>query len=63
MMPNFMPWTDNNEKRTMYSKSDSNEVLIGNDTKEVIQELFAPQIHYICNKRSINHGESYIYFL
>ena len=47
----------------MYSKSDSSEVLIGNDTKKVIQELFAPQIHYICNKRSINHGESYIYFL
>ena len=45
----------------MYSKSDSNEVLIDNDTKEVIQELFAPQIHYICNKRSINHGGSYIY--
>lgn len=30
---------DSNKKRTMYSKSDSSVVIIGNDTKEIIQEL------------------------
>ena len=38
--PKFMSSTDSNEKRTMFSKSDSSIVMIGNDTDEIIQELF-----------------------
>ena len=37
MKPKFMSLTDSNKKRTMYSKSDSSIVMIGNGTDEIIQ--------------------------
>ena len=40
MKPKFMLSTDSNEKRTMYSKSDSSIVMTGNDTNKIIQKLF-----------------------
>ena len=40
MKPKFMSSTKSNEKCTMYSKSDSSIVMIGNDTDETIQECF-----------------------
>ena len=40
MKPKFMSSTDNSEKRSMYSKSDSSIVMIGNDAVEIIQKLF-----------------------
>ena len=36
MKPKFMSSADSNEKRKMYSKSDSVKVMIGNDTNKII---------------------------
>ena len=40
MKPKFMSSTDSNEKRMMYSKSDSSIVMVSNDTDEIIQKRF-----------------------
>ena len=37
---NFLSSKDNNEKRNMHSKSNNKKVMIGNETNEIIQELF-----------------------
>ena len=39
MKAKFMSSTDSNKKRTMYSKSDSSIIMIGNGSSETIQEL------------------------
>ena len=41
----FMPSTDSDEKRTMYSKSDSSIVMIGIDTDEIINNFFYSLLH------------------
>ena len=45
MKPKFMLSTDSNEKRKMYSKSDSVKVMIGNDTNKIIQTNFDLLLH------------------
>ena len=40
MVINFFSSKDSEEIRTMHSKSDSIEILIGNETNESIEELF-----------------------
>ena len=45
MKPKFMSSTDSNEKRKMYSKSDSVKVTIGNDTNKIIQTNFDLLLH------------------
>ena len=37
---NFMSSKDSNETHTMYLKRDNIEILIGNETDEIIEELF-----------------------
>ena len=39
MKAKFMSSTDSNKKRTMYSKSDSSIIMIGNGSNETIQEF------------------------
>ena len=45
MKSKFMSLTDSNKKRTMYSKSDSSIVMIGNGTDEIIQWRFQSLLH------------------
>ena len=45
MKSKFISSIDSNEKRTMYSSSDSNIVMIGIDTDKIIQELFDSLLH------------------
>ena len=40
MATNFISSKDPNETRTMHTKSDNIEIMIGNKTDEVIEELF-----------------------
>ena len=40
MSINFISSKDSNETRTMHTKSDNIEMMIGNETNEVIEELF-----------------------
>ena len=40
MAINFYSSEDSNETRTIHSKSNTIEVLIGNDTDEIIEEHF-----------------------
>ena len=40
MATNFISSKDPNETRTMHTKSDNIEIMIGNETDEVIEELF-----------------------
>ena len=40
-----MPSTDSNEKRTVYSISDSRIVIIGNGTNKNIQKFFDSLLH------------------
>ena len=37
---NFMSSKNSNETRTMHSKSNNTEILIGNETDEIIEERF-----------------------
>ena len=37
---NFISSKDSNETRTMHTKSDNIEMMIGNETNEIIEELF-----------------------
>ena len=39
MKTKFMSSTDSNKKRTMYCKSDSSVIMIGNGSNETTQEL------------------------
>ena len=41
----FLPSTDSNEKRTMYSKIDNRILMIGNDTDELNQKRFDSLLH------------------
>ena len=40
MAINFFSSKDSEETRTMYSKSDTIEVMMGSETDEIIRELF-----------------------
>ena len=40
MVINFISSKDSEEIRTMYTKSDNIEIIIGNKTDEIIEELF-----------------------
>ena len=40
MSINFISSKDSNETRTMHTKSDNIEMMIGNETNEIIEELF-----------------------
>ena len=40
MVINFFPSKDSEETRTMYNKSDSIEVVMGNETDKIIEKLF-----------------------
>ena len=41
MAINFFSFSkDSNERRTMHSKRHNNETMIGNETNEIIEELF-----------------------
>ena len=40
MKPKFMSSTDSNEKRTVHTKNDNIEIMIGKDTAEIIQKRF-----------------------
>ena len=40
MTINFFSSKDSEEIRTMHSKSDNVEIMIGSETKEIIEELF-----------------------
>ena len=40
MAINFISSKDSDETRTMHSKSDNIEIMIGNETNEIIGELF-----------------------
>ena len=40
---NFMPSKDSDVTRTMHLKSNNTEILFGNETDEIIEELF----HYL----------------
>ena len=40
MVINFISSKDSGEIRTMYTKSDNIEIIIGNKTDEIIEELF-----------------------
>ena len=63
---------DSDETRIMYTKSNNIEIMIGNDTNEVIKELFKKMrtsefvfdavnvLYYDLNKITLNRGESYI---
>ena len=37
---NFISSKDSNETRTMHTKSDNIEIMIGNETDEIIKNLF-----------------------
>ena len=39
MKPKFLSSTDSNQKRMMYSESDNNIAMIGNDTDAIIQQV------------------------
>ena len=39
MKPKFLSSTDSNQKRMMYSESDNNIAMIGNDTDAIIQQF------------------------
>ena len=41
MKINFMSRKDNNEKCVMHSKGNNIDTMIGNDTDEIIEELFS----------------------
>ena len=38
-MTNFISSKDSDETRTMHTKSDNIEIMIGNETDEIIEEL------------------------
>ena len=40
MVNNFISSNDSNETRTMHTKSDNIEIMIGNETDEIIKKLF-----------------------
>ena len=45
MKPNVISSTDSFKKCTMYSKSDSSIVMVGNDMEEIIQEHYDSLLH------------------
>ena len=51
MKPTFMSSTNSNEKRLMYSESDSRIAMAGNDTNEIQAFLihFSRNIKYVWN--------------
>ena len=51
MKPTFMSSTNSNEKRLMYSESDSRIAMAGNDTNEIQEFLihFSRNIKYVWN--------------
>ena len=54
---NFLSFKDTNETRTMHSKGDNKEIMIGNETDEIIQELFHSLLQkYEKRLRIINEG-------
>lgn len=61
MKPRFISSADANRKCMMYSKSACEIIMIGNDTGAVNYNFdYVSEMHYICNKITLNHGESYI---
>ena len=40
MVINFISYKDSNETRTMHTKSDNIEIIIGNETDEIIKKNF-----------------------
>ena len=40
MAINFISFKDSNETRTMHTKSNNMEIMIGSETYEIIRELF-----------------------
>ena len=45
MKPKFVSSADTNKKRTMYPKSDSEIIMIGNNRDKIIRELFDSLLH------------------
>ena len=42
MTINFLSWKDSEETRTVNKKSDNTEIMMGNETDEIIEELSEP---------------------
>ena len=59
MKPKFMSSISSNKEHTMCSKSDSNIIMIGYDTDEIIQELFDSLFHryQIGQEQSMKGGD------
>lgn len=64
MKPKFFLRTDKNEKRTMYSKNDNNNVMIDALTCLVVGwgRLFCNSVNY-CHLRSLNYDLSILQYL
>ena len=74
MIINFTSSKDSDEIRTMHTTSNNIEIMMGNETDEIIEELFDlfckiiekgkkkwdDLLHYNLHKISLNRGGSYI---
>ena len=60
MTINFTSFKDSNETRTMHTKSNNIEIMIGNETNEIIKKLFESllQRHYQELEKSTKGSES-----
>ena len=60
MTINFTSFKDSNETRAMHTKSNNIEIMIGNETNEIIKKLFESllQRHYQELEKSTKGSES-----
>ena len=58
---NFMSITDKEKTRTFHVKSDNEEIILGNDTNDIIKELIESVLSYCQREEQVlRNGSNYI---